>query len=98
MQASSQEQPCTDNAEADRWPCGISQDDPRYQVADPICTFVFALLVLLTTRVILSDISDVLMERVPRSLDVAIISEALCAVRSCFHKPWCCCCFCTFRG
>jgi zinc transporter 2 len=45
-----------------------------------VCTFVFALLVLFTTRVILSDISDVLMERVPRSLDVATIMDALCAV------------------
>ena len=57
------------------------QDDPRYGVVDPICTFVFALLVLLTTRLILSDICDVLMERVPRSLDVATITAQLCRVR-----------------
>ncbi len=29
------------------------QDDARFQIADPICTFVFALLVLWTTRLIL---------------------------------------------
>lgn len=29
------------------------QDDSRFQVADPICTFIFALLVLWTTRIIL---------------------------------------------
>ena len=33
--------------------CGVVQDDPRFQLADPICTFLFALLVLWTTRLIL---------------------------------------------
>ena len=59
----------------------LHQDDPRFRVVDPICTFVFALLVLFTTRLILSDICDVLMERVPRSLDVATITAQLCRVR-----------------
>jgi hypothetical protein len=31
----------------------VVQDDPRFQLADPICTFLFALLVLWTTRLIL---------------------------------------------
>lgn len=53
------------------------QDDPRYHLADPICTFVFALLVLFTTRVILLDISDILMERVPRNLDVRNVERTL---------------------
>lgn len=56
------------------------QDDPRWSLADPICTFVFALLVLLTTRAILRDISDILMERVPRSQDAEAITAALFAV------------------
>lgn len=29
------------------------QDDPRWHIADPICTFLFAVLVLWTTRAIL---------------------------------------------
>lgn len=33
--------------------CNCSQDNPRFQIADPICTFIFALLVLWTTRIIL---------------------------------------------
>jgi hypothetical protein len=33
--------------------CDVVQDDPRFQLADPICTFLFALLVLWTTRLIL---------------------------------------------
>lgn len=58
----------------------LTQDDPRFQLADPICTFVFALLVLWTTRMILQDISDILMERVPRNLDVAAIQTQLLQV------------------
>ena len=57
------------------------QADPRWAIADPICTFVFAGLVLLTTRAILRDISDILMERVPRSQDAATIQAGLQAVR-----------------
>ena len=38
-----------------RLPC--PQDDPRWFIADPICTFLFAVLVLWTTRAILRDIS-----------------------------------------
>ncbi len=56
------------------------QDDPRWSLADPICTFVFAALVLLTTRAILRDISDILMERVPRSQDAQAITAGLFAV------------------
>ena len=58
------------------------QDDPRFSIADPICTFVFAGLVLLTTRAILRDISDILMERVPRSQNAQTITSGLLAVRS----------------
>lgn len=61
------------------------QDDPRWSVADPICTFVFAGLVLLTTRAILRDISDILMERVPRSQNAQAITAGLFAVRAARH-------------
>lgn len=44
---------------------------------DPICTFLFAFLVLLTTRAILRDISDILMERVPRAHNATDIQEGL---------------------
>ena len=54
-----------------------AQDDARFAIADPICTFVFALLVLLTTRSLLRDISDTLMERVPRGLDADAMQARL---------------------
>ena len=53
------------------------QDDPRWYLADPICTFLFAILVMWTTRAILRDIADVLMERVPRGLCIKTIYEEL---------------------
>ena len=59
------------------------QDDPRWQLADPICTFIFAILVLLTTKAILRDISDILMERVPRQMDIAQLEQGMLAVSCC---------------
>lgn len=56
------------------------QDDPRWQIADPICTFIFALLVLLTTKAILRDISDILMERVPRQIDIDKLEQGMLAI------------------
>ncbi|KAK9817220.1 hypothetical protein WJX72_011227 [[Myrmecia] bisecta] len=56
------------------------QDDPRWQLADPICTFLFAGVVLFTTRAILTDIADVLMERVPRSMCADTIQAELCQI------------------
>ena len=72
--------------------CLHMQDDPRWSLADPICTFVFAALVLLTTRAILRDISDILMERVPRSQDAQAITAGLFAVNCssfCFTQAAC---------
>eukprot|EP00884_Botryococcus_braunii_P013262 jgi/Botrbrau1/21937/Bobra.0249s0060.1 len=54
-----------------------NQDDPRWYLADPICTFVFALLVLFTTWAIMIDISDILMERVPRMHNYSNIMDNL---------------------
>ncbi|EFN51913.1 hypothetical protein CHLNCDRAFT_37115 [Chlorella variabilis] len=59
----------------------LHQDDPRWYIADPICTFMFAGLVLWTTRAILRDIGDVLMERVPRGLCIKTIHDDLSRVR-----------------
>lgn len=52
-----------------------NQDDPRWYLADPICTFIFSVVVLLTTKSILRDIIHVLMERTPTNLDVPAMSQ-----------------------
>ncbi len=47
------------------------------QIADPICTFLFAFLTLLTTRAILIDIHDILMERVPKSINISVLHDRM---------------------
>lgn len=42
---------------------------PEYKLADPICTFVFSVIVLCTTVSILRDALMVLMEAVPKNVD-----------------------------
>jgi zinc transporter 2 len=72
----------------------LHQDDPRWYLADPICTFVFSIVVLLTTKSILRDIVHVLMERTPPNMDVpavARVSGASCAWsrQRCLHAQPC---------
>eukprot|EP00798_Chlamydomonas_sp_ICE-L_P005074 gene5074-34872_t len=44
------------------------QDDPRWLIADPLCTFLFAILVVMTTVSIIRDIMHTLMERAPHNV------------------------------
>jgi len=53
---------------------------PEWSVADPICTFIFALLVLLTTWGMLGDIVDVLMEKTPTGIDIEGVTMSLWSV------------------
>ncbi|KAI7843642.1 hypothetical protein COHA_002881 [Chlorella ohadii] len=57
------------------------QDDPRWHIADPICTFLFAILVMWTTKAITQDIFAVLMQRAPVGMDVEGVRAALAQVR-----------------
>ncbi|UJR21740.1 hypothetical protein I4U23_024815 [Adineta vaga] len=51
---------------------------PQYNLADPICTFVFSVLVLITTFTIMRDIVVVLMEGVPSHVNyVRIVDDLL---------------------
>uniref|UniRef100_A0A5K3EVD2 Zinc transporter 2 n=1 Tax=Mesocestoides corti TaxID=53468 RepID=A0A5K3EVD2_MESCO len=50
---------------------------PEYKIADPICTFIFSVLVLLTTVNILKDAMNILMEGVPKGLNFAEVRSAL---------------------
>lgn len=53
---------------------------PLWLLADPLCTFVFAIIVLFTTFNIMRDVWDILMERVPRDLDADTIQADLLKV------------------
>lgn len=50
---------------------------PSYTIADPICTFIFATATLFTTRSMVRDIYDIVMERVPRDFDLCGLESAL---------------------
>ncbi|NXX20895.1 ZNT4 protein, partial [Podargus strigoides] len=50
---------------------------PEYKIADPICTYVFSVLVVLTTIRILCDTGVIILEGVPRHLNVDRIKEDL---------------------
>ncbi|KAM6370972.1 proton-coupled zinc antiporter SLC30A2 isoform 3-T3 [Pluvialis apricaria] len=54
---------------------------PEYKYVDPICTFLFSALVLVTTLTILRDVLLVLMEGTPKGMDFNAVREALLAVR-----------------
>jgi zinc transporter 2 len=56
-----------------------NQDDPRWYIADPICTFIFSIVVLLTTKSILRDIVHVLMERTPTNINIPAMSQVCAA-------------------
>ncbi|XP_074901307.1 putative proton-coupled zinc antiporter SLC30A4 isoform X2 [Buteo buteo] len=50
---------------------------PEYKIADPICTYIFSILVVLTTVRILCDTGVIILEGVPRHLNVDRIKEDL---------------------
>lgn len=50
---------------------------PEYKIADPICTFLFSVLVLGTTFSILKDVLRVLMEGTPIGMDFNNVKETL---------------------
>ncbi|XP_059972223.1 proton-coupled zinc antiporter SLC30A8 [Mesoplodon densirostris] len=53
---------------------------PDYKIADPICTFVFSILVLVSTITVLKDFSILLMEGVPKNLSYNGVKELILAV------------------
>lgn len=55
---------------------------PEWKLADPICTFMFSLLVLFTTINVMKDAINVLMEGVPRELDYDDIKKELLSLPS----------------
>ncbi|NXT98403.1 ZNT4 protein, partial [Buphagus erythrorhynchus] len=50
---------------------------PEYKIADPVCTYVFSILVVFTTIRILCDTGVIILEGVPRHLNVDRIKEDL---------------------
>nr|KAF6383669.1 solute carrier family 30 member 2 [Pipistrellus kuhlii] len=53
---------------------------PEYKYVDPICTFIFSVLVLGTTLTILRDVVLVLMEGTPKGVDFTAVRDLLLSV------------------
>ncbi|XP_029427560.1 zinc transporter 2 isoform X2 [Rhinatrema bivittatum] len=53
---------------------------PEYKMIDPICTFLFSFLVLVTTLTILRDVLLVLMEGTPKGVDFNDVKETLLSI------------------
>ncbi|CAL4112296.1 unnamed protein product, partial [Meganyctiphanes norvegica] len=53
---------------------------PEYKIADPICTFIFSVLVVFTTVPILRDLSHILMEGAPPGVDYSALTTNLAAI------------------
>ena len=51
--------------------------NPEWHIADPICTFLFSVLVLFTTTRLLKQIMGVLMEGVPQGIDPVDVEKSL---------------------
>ncbi|RWS01428.1 zinc transporter 2-like protein [Dinothrombium tinctorium] len=50
---------------------------PDYKIADPICTFVFSIIVICTTLNILKDAFFILMEAFPKTIDYVSVKKSL---------------------
>ncbi|XP_075676358.1 proton-coupled zinc antiporter SLC30A2-like [Dermatophagoides pteronyssinus] len=50
---------------------------PDYRIIDPICTFFFSIIVLITTLTIMRDVLNVLMEGIPKGIDIKEVQRTL---------------------
>uniref|UniRef100_H9GML9 Probable proton-coupled zinc antiporter SLC30A4 n=1 Tax=Anolis carolinensis TaxID=28377 RepID=H9GML9_ANOCA len=57
---------------------------PEYKIADPICTYVFSILVAFTTFRIIRDTGVIVLEGAPRHLNVDLIKEELMKIEDVF--------------
>ncbi|XP_051157229.1 zinc transporter 2 isoform X2 [Leptopilina boulardi] len=48
---------------------------PEWRIVDPICTFLFSILVILTTVAIIKDVMNVLMEGIPKGFDYSQVEN-----------------------
>lgn len=53
---------------------------PKWQIVDPICTFLFSALVLLTTFAIIRDTLMVLMEGKPKGIDFVDVTDTFLSI------------------
>ena len=54
----------------------IVYDEKRFKIADPICTFIFSIIVFFTTTTIVKDCMTVIMEGTPGKMKLSVMREA----------------------
>ncbi|XP_067933532.1 proton-coupled zinc antiporter SLC30A8-like isoform X2 [Watersipora subatra] len=54
-----------------------AEENSVYRLADPICTFIFSVLVLITTTTVITDAFYILMEAAPKQINYSNIYERL---------------------
>merc|ERR1711976_893250 len=59
---------------------GLIWYNPEWRIADPIATLVFCALVIWTTKALIADILDILMQRAPSGYDPNVFAEAIALV------------------
>ena len=57
---------------------------PTWTIADPICTFLFSVLVLMTTVPIFIDVMAILMETCPEDIDIVELFNEMAEVSDSF--------------
>lgn len=58
----------------------IIKFQPTWNIADPICTYFFSIIVCVTTIPVFKDCAAVLMEGTPESIDIEGLEEDLLAI------------------
>ena len=58
---------------------------PTWTIADPICTFLFSIMVLLTTVPIFTDVMRILMEAAPDDVEIVDLYNAISSVSEHFY-------------
>lgn len=62
--------------------------NPEWSIADPICTFVFSVLVLFTTFKMLMDAVNVLMAGTPEGIDALEVKKEIVCCKTFDHRGW----------
>ena len=55
----------------------ITLTDGRMWYFDPICTYIFGIIVFITTRIVFTDCINMLMENTPKDMDTKELLKAL---------------------
>jgi cation diffusion facilitator family transporter len=54
---------------------------PEYKIADPICTYLFSILVIITTIPVFKDCVRILMESVPKGIEPEKLRKSILSVQ-----------------